>query len=158
MLQFELPNGVRLDISEGHSIADRLSGYDSGAVLWAAAAPLAQWVATEPEPEPESEPEPEQAKHSSTHKTPIVDDGRLCCCGTSNPLAQVKAPPEPEAELTLDIAVELGCGAGLVSLALAAGNLSLRHVIATDGDEGVLERVTVPNFAMNAAVVHASGN
>ena len=50
-------------------------------------------------------------------------------------------------------AVELGCGAGLVALALAASGRGLTHVIATDGDEPVLDRVTRPNFEANAASV-----
>ena len=98
MPQFDLPNGVQLDITEGHSVADRLSGYDSGAVLWAASPPLARWLATEPEPKPKPKPEPE-------------------------PEPEPEPGPEPGPELELsEAAVELGCGAGLVSLALAASS------------------------------------
>ncbi len=53
-------------------------------------------------------------------------------------------------------AVELGCGAGLVSLAMAACGRHIHRVIATDGDAAVLERVTQPNFKANEAAVPPS--
>lgn len=53
-------------------------------------------------------------------------------------------------------AVELGCGAGLVSLAMASCGRDIQRVIATDGDAAVLERVTKPNFKANEGAVPAS--
>jgi predicted nicotinamide N-methyase len=54
----------------------------------------------------------------------------------------------PTEELDGRVAIELGCGVGLPSLTLALRGV--RNVIATDGDQGVLEKVTRVNVDMNA--------
>lgn len=129
MPQFELHGGVRLEVVEGHS-AEFVGDYDSGAVLWAASPPLARWLA--------SEGDFAGASHSVTVADGAGDEDTSAAVGASSMAA-----------------VELGCGAGLVSLALTACGRGIQRVVATDGDAAVLERVTKPNFTANEAAVPA---
>ena len=146
MSKFELHGGVRLVVTEGHS-AEFVGDYDSGAVLWAASPPLARWLAGEGKITGNFD--------GKTGSDTVEVAGVAPSDGAGDGGGGEGACHTGDARSTCTHAVELGCGAGLVSLALAACGRHLQQVVATDGDAMVLESVTRPNFKANEAAVPA---
>mmetsp|Transcript_1426 Transcript_1426/g.4504 ORF Transcript_1426/g.4504 Transcript_1426/m.4504 type:complete len:239 (+) Transcript_1426:2-718(+) len=76
------------------------------------------------------------------------------------PLAEylaLHADGAPSQQRQPGLAVELGCGTGLLSIAVACCLPHLRTVVATDGDAAVLQRVTASNVAANSEAVALAG-